>query len=69
MSKKEIKYEICTFCKGNGYVKGQINTGTCIHCDGSGHKEHGSRITNEMFLIIFRDVEGYIDGEIEGWYH
>ena len=69
MDKKEIKDEICTFCKGNGYVKRQINTGTCIHCDCSGHKEHGSRISNQLFLNIIRYVEGYIDGEIEGWYH
>ena len=69
MDKKEIKYEICTFCKGNGYIKGQINTGTCIHCDGSGHKDHGPRINNQLFLNLIRYVEGYIDGEIEGWYH
>ena len=71
MSKKEIKYEICIFCKGNGYIRGTGgNTGTCIHCDGSGHKDHGPRISNHLFLNILKYVEDYIDGgEIEGWYH
>ena len=71
MSKKELAYKICEPCKGNGYVRGSTRaTGTCIHCNGSGHNNHGPRINHSTFLEIIEWVEDYIDDKkIEGWYH
>jgi DnaJ-class molecular chaperone len=72
MSKKEFKYVICESCKGNGYITGKGgSTGTCIYCNGSGHKNHGTRINNNLFLDIIKYVEEYYidDEKIEGWYH
>jgi len=71
MDSKEFKYKICEPCNGNGYVRGSMKaTGTCIHCNGSGHTEHGPRISNHLFRNIIKWVEDYIDvEEIEGPYH
>ena len=71
MGSKELVYKICEPCNGNGYVRGSTGaTGTCIHCNGSGHKEHGPRISNYLFRNIIKWVEDYIDvEEIEGPYH
>ena len=71
MSNKELVYIICEPCKGNGYVRGSMEaTGTCIHCNGSGHSNHEPRINPDTFIEIIKWVEDYIDGEhTERWYH
>jgi len=59
MDKKEIKYEICTFCKGNGYIKLVLEEGRehvvaqCPECDSEG----------EIYVDESEVVESYIDAD------
>ena len=71
MGNKELAYKICEPCKGNGYVRGSTGaTGTCIHCNGSGHSNHGPRINSDTFIEIINWVEDYIDGkQTKEWYN
>ena len=71
MVKKKLAYKICEPCRGNGYVRGSTETtGTCIHCNGSGHSNHGPRINSDTFIEIINWVEDYIDGkQTKEWYN
>jgi DnaJ-class molecular chaperone len=55
---------ICSKCKGNGYVRGSSeNTGTCIHCFGSGHGDHdhyASQTTLDDILSVIDMCEDYV---------
>ncbi len=58
---------ICNECRGNGFIRGTLgNTGTCIHCHGEGHNNHGPRLTKENYLELFRLTEEFINGRIKG---
>lgn len=64
MSIANIKsYKICKECKGNGFIRGLINTGTCIFCFGSGHSDHASRITYHDVESVMDMVEEYVEKE------
>jgi DnaJ-class molecular chaperone len=54
---KPVKYKICKHCKGNGYVKGQINAAVCLFCRGSGHD---SRMKNSAMKKIIKLTEELI---------
>lgn len=73
MNKKPLLTEVhtpCKECHGNGYIRGSSdNTGTCIHCNGDGHSNHGSRLSKDIFTTVVKWCEDYIDGKKEGWYH
>jgi DnaJ-class molecular chaperone len=61
MNKKESTL-ICDKCKGNGFVRGSLgNTGTCIHCFGSGHNDHASRTTADDILSLLDMCEDYVE--------
>jgi DnaJ-class molecular chaperone len=60
-NKKTVrKLVVCKDCKGNGYVRGKIQTGTCLFCNGSGHKNHDQRMTDVSFLDIVKLCEFYV---------
>ena len=56
----EVELITCKECKGNGYVRGKLNTGTCIFCRGSGHTNKDSRTTEHDWQLILQMCEDFV---------
>ena len=63
------KLIVCKDCSGNGYIRGQLNVGTCLFCNGSGHKNHDQRLTDGSILDIIGLCEYYVQKNRKPDYH
>lgn len=62
LGKKEL-HKICKHCKGNGFVQGQINVGTCLFCRGAGYD---SRTKSSEMQKIIELTQEFITGGKKG---
>jgi len=60
---KPVRYKICKHCRGNGFIKGQVNVAACLFCRGSGHD---TRMKNSAMKKIIKLTEEFITGGKKG---